>query len=62
MYMYRDMSGIHIGTILCSLFVVCNYNNSNRLQLQLEITGALTMQSKQPNQNSVHCQRNGTNQ
>ena len=36
MYMYRDMNGIYI--------FVCNYNYSNRLQLQ--ITGALTMQSK----------------
>jgi hypothetical protein len=22
MYMYRDMSGIHIATILCSLFAI----------------------------------------
>ncbi len=43
-----------------TLFFVCNYSYSNRLQLQ--IIGALTMQSKERNQNSVHCQQNGKNQ
>ncbi len=41
-----------------TLFFVCNYNYSNRLQS--EITGTLTMLSKERNQNSVHCQRYGT--